>query len=210
MSNLNLASYSNHNHDHSLPKDKKILTRSFFFILMFMFVEWFGGYYVNSLALLADAGHMANDAFSIGLSLLALLLSYKNPKFNSFFALINGISLVLIAIYIVYECVERFQNPTEIISLPMIFIATIGLIVNVIVARMILKANMNNLNIKATYFHILTDLFGSVIAISVGITNYLFNWIWIDPLASLLLSLLVFKSGIHICYEAILMLKNRR
>lgn len=212
MSNLDLISHdhkqhAHHQHEHSLPKDKKILTFSFLFILIFMFIELIGGYYVNSLALLADAGHMANDAFSIGLSLLALLFMHKHIKLNHILALINGATLVLIAIYIVYESIERFQKPTEILPLPMILIATMGLFVNLIVAKMILKADMDNLNIKAAYAHILADLLGSVIAILVGITNYFGNFIWLDPLASSLLSILVFKSGLSICYQAFLSLR---
>ena len=81
-------------------------------------------------------------------------------------------------------------------ALPMLGVASLGLLVNLFVAKMMLSSDHDNLNIKAAYLHVLTDLFGSIIAILSGISAYFLGWLWVDPLASMILSVLVLKSGI--------------
>ena len=156
--------HSHEHHDHSshehIPQDKKILALSFAIITSFMVVEFVGGYWFNSLALMADAGHMANDSLSLFLALLALFLS-----------------------------------AIEMMALPMLGVASLGLLVNLLVAKIMLNSDHDNLNIKAAYLHVLTDLFGSIIAILSGLSAYFLGWLWVDPLASMILSVLVLKSG---------------
>jgi len=189
--------HSHEHHDHSshehIPQDKKILALSFTIITGFMIVEFIGGYWFNSLALMADAGHMANDSLSLFLALLALFLSTQKQRY---IALLNSGSLIVVALMILVEAIQRWQNPIEMMALPMLGVASLGLLVNLFVAKMMLNSDHDNLNIKAAYLHVLTDLFGSIIAILSGLSTYFLGWLWVDPLASMILSILVLKSGI--------------
>ena len=189
--------HSHEHHDHSshahIPQDKKILAISFAIITGFMVVEFVGGYWFNSLALMADAGHMANDSLSLFLALLALFLSAQKQRY---IALLNSGSLIVVALMILVEAIQRWQNPIEMMALPMLGVASLGLLVNLLVAKIMLNSDHDNLNIKAAYLHVLTDLFGSIIAILSGLSAYFLGWLWVDPLASMILSVLVLKSGI--------------
>ena len=189
--------HSHEHHDHSshehIPQDKKILALSFAIITGFMVVEFVGGYWFNSLALMADAGHMANDSLSLFLALLALFLSAQKQRY---IALLNSGSLIVVALMILVEAIQRWQNPIKMMALPMLGVASLGLLVNLFVAWIMLKSDHDNLNIKAAYLHVLTDLFGSIIAILSGLSTYFLGWLWVDPLASMILSMLVLKSGI--------------
>ena len=189
--------HSHEHHDHSshehIPQDKKILALSFAIITSFMVVEFVGGYWLNSLALMADAGHMANDSLSLFLALLALFLSAQKQRY---IALLNSGSLIVVALMILVEAIQRWQNPIEMMALPMLGVASLGLLVNLLVAKIMLNSDHDNLNIKAAYLHVLTDLFGSIIAILSGLSVYFLGWLWVDPLASMILSVLVLKSGI--------------
>ena len=189
--------HSHEHHDHSshehIPQDKKILALSFAIITGFMVVEFIGGYWFNSLALMADAGHMANDSLSLFLALLALFLSTQKQRY---IALLNSSSLIVVALMILVEAIQRWQNPIEMMALPMLGVASLGLLVNLFVAKIMLNSDHDNPNIKAAYLHVLTDLFGSIIAMLSGLSAYLLGWLWVDPLASMILSVLVLKSGI--------------
>ena len=189
--------HSHEHHNHSshahIPQDKKILALSFVIITGFMVVEFIGGYWFNSLALMADAGHMANDSLSLFLALLALFLSAQKQRY---IALLNSGSLIVVALMILVEAIQRWQNPIEMMALPMLGVASLGLLVNLFVAKIMLNSDHDNLNIKAAYLHVLTDLFGSIIAILSGLSAYFLGWLWVDPLASIILSVLVLKSGI--------------
>ena len=188
--------HTHEHHDHSspahIPQDKKILALSFAIITSFMVVEFVGGYWFNSLALMADAGHMANDSLSLFLALLALFLSAQKQRY---IALLNSSSLIFVALMILVEAIQRWQNPIEMMALPMLGVASLGLLVNLLVAKIMLNSDHDNLNIKAAYLHVLTDLFGSIIAILSGLSAYFLGWLWVDPLASMILSVLVLKSG---------------
>lgn len=203
---MNHTHQHNHNHSHNhahhghshAPKDSQVLKLAFLLIFGFMLVEFIGGYWFNSLALMADAGHMANDAFSLGLAWLALLLAHRAEYLSKWLALINGVSLIIIALWIGIEAIERLKNPSQILALPMLGVATLGLLINIFVAKKMLEADQQNLNVRAAYLHVLADLLGSVVAIISGLSAYFLGWLWVDTVASILLSLLVLKSGIQV------------
>ena len=193
-----------HKHEHShahTPTNKKILSTSLVIISSYMIIEFSGGYYFNSLALIADAGHMANDSLSLLLALIALFLNAQNQKR---FALLNGTSLIVVAVWILVEATERWQYPTTMLALPMLGVAITGLLVNIFVAWLMMKGDHENLNIKAAYLHVLADLFGSLVAIIAGLSAWLLNWQWVDLVASSILSLLVLRSGINVVRQAII------
>lgn len=193
-----------HKHEHShahTPTNKKILSTSLVIISSYMIIEFSGGYYFNSLALIADAGHMANDSLSLLLALIALFLNAQNQKR---FALLNGTSLIVVAVWILVEATERWQYPTTMLALPMLGVAITGLLVNIFVTWLMMKGDHENLNIKAAYLHVLADLFGSLVAIIAGLSAWLLNWQWVDLVASSILSLLVLRSGINVVRQAII------
>ena len=193
-----------HKHEHShahTPTNKKILSTSLVIISSYMIIEFLGGYYFNSLALMADAGHMANDSLSLLLALIALFLNAQNQKR---FALLNGTSLIVVAVWILVEATERWQYPTTMLALPMLGVAITGLLVNIFVTWLMMKGDHENLNIKAAYLHVLADLFGSLVAIIAGLSAWLLNWQWVDLVASSMLSLLVLRSGINVVRQAII------
>ena len=193
-----------HKHEHShahTPANKKILSTSLVIISSYMIIEFLGGYYFNSLALMADAGHMANDSLSLLLALIALFLNAQNQKR---FALLNGTSLIVVAVWILVEATERWQYPTTMLALSMLGVAITGLLVNIFVTWLMMKGDHENLNIKAAYLHVLADLFGSLVAIIAGLSAWLLNWQWVDLVASSILSLLVLRSGINVVRQAII------
>ena len=149
--------------------------------------DW--GILTNSLALLADAGHMLSDSISLGVGLLAFILgekaadyskTYGYKRFEILAAVFNGVTLVLIAIYIFYEAYQRFTDPPEVASTGMLIIATIGLLVNILVAWILMRGGdtKENLNIRAAFLHVIGDLLGSVGAIIAALMILFFNWGW--------------------------------
>ena len=197
-----------HKHERShahTPTNKKILSTSLVIISSYMIIEFLGGYYFNSLALMADAGHMANDSLSLLLALIALFLNAQNQKR---FALLNGTSLIVVAVWILVEATERWQYPTTMLALPMLGVAITGLLVNIFAAWLMMKGDHENLNIKAAYLHVLADLFGSLVAIIAGLSAWLLNWQWVDLVASGILSLLILRSGINVVRQAVKALQN--
>lgn len=201
-------------HDHTHSANKKTLLISFIIITTYMVIEAIGGFLTNSLALLADAGHMLSDSISLGVGLLAFILgekaadyskTYGYKRFEILAALFNGVTLVLIAIYIFYEAYQRFTDPPEVASTGMLIIATIGLLINILVAWLLMRGGdtKENLNIRAAFLHVLGDLLGSVGAIVAALMIIFFNWGWADPLASVIVAVLVLISGWRVTKESI-------
>ncbi|MBW8347992.1 cation diffusion facilitator family transporter [Bacillus sp. IITD106] len=198
-----------HGHDHTHGANKKVLLISFNIIMLYMIVEAIGGYLTNSLALLADAGHMLSDAISLGIALLAFTLgekaankskTYGYKRFEILAAVLNGVTLVLIAIYIFYEAIERFQNPPEVASTGMLIIASIGLLVNILVAWIMMRGGdvEENLNMRGAYLHVISDMLGSIGAIIAALLIIFFGWGWADSLASVIVAVLVLRSGYYV------------
>ena len=203
-----------HEHNHTHGANKKTLMISFIIITGYMIIEAIGGILTNSLALLADAGHMLSDSISLGVGLLAFILgekaadyskTYGYKRFEILAAVFNGVTLVLIAIYIFYEAYQRFTDPPEVASTGMLIIATIGLLVNILVAWILMRGGdtKENLNIRAAFLHVIGDLLGSVGAIIAALMILFFNWGWADPLASVIVAVLVLISGWRVTKDAV-------
>ncbi|MCC7429590.1 cation transporter [bacterium] len=200
----------NHSHKHSHSENRKYLTFAFVITVSFMFIEIIGGYVSGSLALLSDAGHMFSDAFALALSIFASKISTKAKNGAKTFgyqrteiiaALINGMTLILIAGLICFEAFERFVVPSEVKSLEMLSVATLGLFVNLLSAWILTKGSNENLNVKGAYLHILGDALGSVGAIFGGILIYFTNWLYVDPIVSVLIAILIIFSSANLLKE---------
>lgn len=201
-------------HDHSHSRNKKTLLVAFLIITSYMVVEAVGGYLTNSLALLADAGHMLSDSISLGVGYLAFSIgekaadqmkTYGYKRFEILAAVFNGVTLVLISFYIFYEAYHRFSDPPEIATSGMLAIAVIGLLVNILVAWILMRGGdtKENLNLRAAFLHVLSDLLGSVGAITAALLIIFFGWAWADPLASVVVAILVLISGWRVTKEGV-------
>ena len=195
-----------HDHNHAHGTNKKVLLISFLIITSYMFVEAVGGYLTNSLALLSDAGHMLSDAVSLGIALVAFTLgekaanyskTYGYKRFEILAAIFNGVTLILIALFIFFEAIERFANPPEVATTGMLVISSIGLAVNILVAWIMMRGGdtEGNLNMRGAYLHVISDMLGSIGAILAALLIMFFGWGWADPLASVIVAALVLRSG---------------
>lgn len=119
--------------------------------------------------------------------------------------MINGVALILISLYIIYEAIKRFSHPPEVATTGMLTISIIGLAVNILVAWIMLNGGdtKNNLNIRGAYLHVISDMLGSVGAILAAILIIFFGWSWADPAASVIVAILVLRSGYHVTKDSI-------
>ncbi|MFJ8267606.1 cation diffusion facilitator family transporter [Peribacillus asahii] len=198
-----------HSHNHfeeTREGNKKGLIIALLITTGIMFLEFFGGLLTNSLALLSDSGHMLSDASSLFLSLIAIWFAAKPPspnksygyyRFEILAALFNGVTLFVIAGFIVWEAYGRFFEPPTIASGTMMLVASIGLFANLISAWSLMRKGdvKNNVNLRSAYLHVLGDALGSVGAIAAGILMLLFDWYIADPIISVLVALLILKSA---------------
>lgn len=175
-------------------------------------VELAGGWLSGSLALIADAGHMATDLFALLISYLAIKFSAKpstRQRSYGYFrleiiaALINGVILCIMALFIIIEAWKRISLPKEIETIEMLSFGMIGLAANVINALFLRKEKDNNVNVKAAYIHILSDLAGSVGVVGGAILIQLTGWMILDSLISFFIALLIVRSALNIIKEAV-------
>jgi cobalt-zinc-cadmium efflux system protein len=190
------------------PEKRLLLTLSVTFVIFF--AELTGGLISNSLALLSDAGHVLTDAFALGLSLIAVRISrrpsdsratYGYQRVGLLAAVINGLSLLGISVFIFVESYHRFVSPPDVQLSVMLPIAAGGLLGNILMA-FILGHGHHDLNIKSAWLHILGDLLSSVGVIISGIVIYLTGWAYADPVASILIGLIILAGGIRVVREA--------
>ena len=179
---------------------------------IFMVAEVVGGILANSLALLADAGHMLTDAAAIGLALMASWIAQRpSPPEKTFgylrleilAALVNGSALFVIAGSIVWEAIQRFQAPPVVEPRILFGVATAGLVANVIAMRLLHAGHDHSLNVRGVYLHVLSDLLGSVGAIIAGVVIITTGWNLADPLVSVVIALLILGSAWRLVRESV-------
>lgn len=170
----------------------------------FMIVEVIGGLLAGSLALLADAGHMLTDTMSLALAAVAFhvakrpadgRLTYGYQRFQMLAAFVNGLSLLLIVGWILFEAVTRFLHPQAVLGRTMFVVATLGLVVNLIAFVILHGGDRENLNIRGAAIHVAGDLLGSVAAIAAAVVIVLTGWMPIDPILSVAVAILILRSA---------------
>lgn len=205
-----------HSHDHTKNSSQTRLIIAAVITGAFMIVEVIGGLISGSLALLADAGHMMTDFAALSLAWAGFAISrrpatwkytFGYQRFQTLAAFLNGITLVIVAIWIVYEAVERVQNPSDVLAGPMLYVALMGLVVNLLVFWILTRPSSkesgegaasghdHNLNMRGAVLHVLGDLLGSVAAIVAAVLIMATGWMPIDPILSVLVALLILKSA---------------
>lgn len=216
---------SNHSHDHDdhahehPHDDHDHYVIPFALIFIFAVVEAVGSWYTGSLALLSDAGHMFSDVVALGLAWLASVMA-KRPNVARHrsgvsyaeltVSIINALTMLLVIVYVVIEAIDRLQNPHQVRGLGLTIIATLGLIVNLIVAKQLhhqVAHHGDSLNNRAAFLHVVGDLLGSVAAVAAGVVIYFTGWMPIDPILSLFISLLLLVFTLNLVRDIIATLR---
>lgn len=199
-------------HDHHRRVGRRGLKVVLAMTATFMVVEFVGGWLSNSLALMADAAHMLTDVAALSISLFALWFaqrpatprkSYGYLRTEILAALINGAALIVLALFILIEAWRRLRAPAEVDSRLMLVVAVAGLLVNVLAAGLLHRSAGHSLNIRGAYLHVLGDLLGSVAAITAALVILWTGWVYVDPLISALVALLIFFSAWRLVRESV-------
>lgn len=203
-----------HQHTHSNigPGRSTRLKIALGLTFVYMLAEAIGGWLTNSLALIADAGHMLTDVAALTLTLAAIWFASRPATARKTFgyyrleilaAFINGIALVLLSIWVIYEAIERWQAPPEINGSQLTVIAVGGLIVNVIAAKLLHAGHKHDLNMRGAWLHVMGDMLGSVTAIAAGALIAAFGWLWADPACSVLISLIIIAGAWRLILDSV-------
>lgn len=196
-----------HHHSHAptvTAGNERVVLVGFLLTFGFMIAEVIGGLLSGSLALIADAGHMLTDSVALALAWAGFRFGRRPSDRKRTFGymrlevlagFINAVSLIALVAWIAWEAVGRFLDPHPILAGPMLAVAAIGLLVNIIVFIVLRQGDTGHVNIQGAMLHVLGDLLGSVAAIIAAIAIYLTGWTPIDPILSVLLSLLILRSA---------------
>jgi len=204
-----VATSHGHGHRHGHAHDHRSASRRALLVVLgltlaFTLVEVAGGIFTDSLALLADAGHMVSDAFSIGLALVAVTLAQRpaSPRRSFGFqraeiiaAFVNGIGLVLVSAWIVWEAIRRLDDPPEVLGGWMLVVALAGLAVNATAAAILMRSGRESLNVEAAFRHVIADLLGSAGVLVAAVVILLTGWYLVDPLVSIAIAILIVASA---------------
>ena len=196
--------HAGHSHGVSADADTRMLAIALGINLGFMFVEVVIGIVANSLALLTDAAHMLTDAGAIALALIAARLAQRSPSGSMTFGLkrgeilsaqFNGLTLVLLAVWVIYEGITRLINPPDVEAGLVLWVGIVGLFANLGAAWALVKANRESLNVEGAFQHNLIDALGSIgAAVAAGVI-LLTGFERADPIASLIIAAIMLWSG---------------
>jgi len=201
-----------HLHDHAHPSHQGRLRWALVLTALFFVAEVFGGIISNSLALLADAGHMFTDVGALALSLFVAWFSrqraapektYGYLRFEILAALLNGAVLLLVSGLIVWEAIGRLQSPEPLQGNLMLVVAMGGLLVNAASAAILRPVHGHSLNARGAYLHVLGDLLGSVGTVAAAIIIRWTGWLAADPIASIAVTVMVVRSAWRLVREAV-------
>jgi len=204
-----------HGHSHGRSASTRRLAIVLALAAAYMVAEIVGGLLTNSLALLADAGHMLSDVAALGLSLFAMRIAQRPPTAKRSFgyyraeilaALFNAATLITIAVFVFVEAYHRFRTPPAVEGGMMMVIALGGLGVNLLGLWILNSGKSESLNVRGAWLHVATDALGSVGAIAGGALIYFFGLEWADPVVSVLIGLLVIYSSWDLLKEALAVL----
>ena len=203
------GAHAGHDHGPRPPgaDDQRRLLGALWLTGGFMFVEVAGGIVSGSLALLADAGHMLTDTAALAFAYIAVLVarrpidakrSYGYHRFPVLAAYANAVALVAIVAWIAVEAIGRIREPVEILGVPMLVVAVIGLLVNLAAFRMLHGSTTESLNVRGAMVHVLGDLLGSAATVAAAVVILATGWTLIDPILSMLVALVVLRSAVSL------------
>ncbi len=198
-----------------LAKQKQ-LAIALLLVATFAIAEFGVGLYSNSLALLAEAGHMVSDSFALILALVATWLTQmrrpeslsdslpwvKAPRWELWAAFVNGLGLLLLSGWITWEALQHLQRmPDEIASLPMLLTAMAGFVVNGVNIAVLHQGSDHDLNLRAAFLHVMADAISSIGVIFAAIAVALWGWLWADGVISLLVAVLVASNAVPLVWQ---------
>ncbi len=192
---------SAHQHDYR-SHDKSMLLLAFAITVTTMAAEIIGGWLTHSLALVSDGIHMFTHAFALAVSWGAIVLASRPANMEKTFgyyrvevvaAFVNGITILLSAVWIVIEGIARLLTPEPVAIGATLIIAVAGLVINLITGAILMRADQSNLNIRSAFLHMLTDTLSSVAIIIGLIVIHYSGWQWIDPLLALVVAVIILK-----------------
>lgn len=192
---------------HAHAHNRRRLVIALAITAVFTVVEVVGGLVTRSLALLADAGHMFTDSVALAVAVFAFAISARPPDSRRSFgyqrvqilaAFVNGITLLAIVLWIFVEALQRLFDPPEVLGGTMLYIAIAGLVVNVAAFAVLHGGDQSNLNMRGAALHVLSDLLGSVAAVIAAVVIIRTGWMPIDPILSIVVALLIFRSALFI------------
>ncbi|MFH6603107.1 cation diffusion facilitator family transporter [Maribacter algicola] len=195
--------HSNHHHSHADLKGRNLVI-SIFLNLLITVSQVVGGIISGSLSLLSDALHNFSDVLSLIISYIATILSRKEASANKTFgykraeiiaAFVNSSTLIIVAIILIKEAIERFLAPEEIESDLVIWLSLLGIVANGFSVLLLKKDSESNMNMKSAYLHLLTDMMASVAVLIGGLLMKYFQWFWVDPLLTLAIALYLIYMG---------------
>lgn len=192
-----------HDHSHAAlsagARHKSRLAAAFGLLAVFMVVEVVAGIATNSLALLSDAGHMLTDVLGLGMALAAIQLASRGDqrrhrtfglyRLEILAALANAVLLFGVAIYVLVEAVRRFSEPPEVLGVPMLVVAVVGLAANLVAFALLRAGAKESLNVEGAYLEVLSDTVGSLGVIGGGIVLQVTGWAWVDPVVGVAIGL---------------------
>src|SRR4051794_8733623 len=194
-----------HGHVHANDADARRLGTAFALIVAFMVAEVVAGIVGSSLALLSDAGHMLTDAVALGLALAALRLAERPPSGSFTYGLrraeilsaqVNGVTLLLLGILIVYEGIRRLVEPPDVEGALVLIVAVVGIGVNLMAARLLAGAERRSLNVEGAFRHVLTDLFAFIATAIAGALVLASGFNGADGIAALFVAALMLRSRV--------------
>ena len=211
-----------HSHSHGAgalragARHQKRLAISFVLIGVFFVVEAVGGILTNSLALLSDAGHMLTDVIGLGMALAAIQLATRHERradagqhtfglyrLEILAAFVNALLLFGVAIYVLVEAARRLTSEPEVLGIPMLVVATLGLVVNLIAFALLREGSKESLNVEGAYLEVLADTLGSVGVIIAAILLEVFGWAWVDPVVGAAIGLWILPRTYRLGSQAV-------
>lgn len=209
----------NHAHDHDHHQHGKqaphhVLLIAIALTLGFALLEMIGGFWANSLALLGDAGHMGSDAIALAIAAFAAWMAQKPPSSKHSYGLqraevvaawISSLMMIVISIAIIIEAINRIHEPEHVKGIAVMGIAFAGLLINIFIAWLLARGE-RTINIRAALLHVMSDILGSLAALIAGAVIYFTHWNPIDPILSILISVLILWSALKLLRESLLIL----
>lgn len=213
------GAHHHHHHHHSAAGNERMLWFALALTGGFMLVEAIAGWLTGSLALISDAAHMFTDSAALAVSLAAVRFgrmpadskrTFGYQRFEILAAAFNASLLFLVALYILFEAWHRFQAPQPIHTTGMLVVAVLGLVVNLIAARVLHAGSQTSLNMRSAYLEVLADLVGSAGVIVAGLVILYTGLTWVDPLVAVLIGLwvvprtwILFRASVNILLEGV-------
>jgi cobalt-zinc-cadmium efflux system protein len=201
-----------HQHSHHTERRTGSLKLALVLTFIYMLAEAVGGWWTNSLALIADAGHMLTDVAALSLTLGSIWFASRPATAKKTFgyyrleilaAFINGIALVLLSVWVIYEAAQRWNAPPAVDGLRLTAIAAGGLVINITAAKLLHSDHKHDLNIRGAFLHVIGDLLGSVAAIVAGVLIMTAGWLWADAVCSILISLIIIYGAWRLIMESV-------